>query len=94
MTDKERFLMKLLFEYNWKDAFSDVKISDKAEVYYPNRNWFNFAKLQNDNIYSERTISQIALANWQNSEGARMELQYAKDKKKLIIYEDESTRED
>lgn len=63
MTDKERFLMKLLFEYNWKDAFSDVKISDKAEVYYPNRNWFNFAKLQNDNIYSERTISQIALAN-------------------------------
>lgn len=32
--------------------------------------------------------------DWQNSEGARMELQYAKDKKKLIIYEDESTRED
>lgn len=31
MTDKERFLMKLLFEYNWKDAFSDVKIPDKAE---------------------------------------------------------------
>lgn len=63
MTDKERFLMKLLFEYNWKDAFPGVKIPDKAEVYYPNRNWFNFAKLQNDNIYSERTISQIALDN-------------------------------
>lgn len=32
--------------------------------------------------------------DWQQSKGARMELQYAKDKKKLIIYEDESTRED
>ena len=63
MTDKERFLMKLLFEYNWKDAFSDVKIPDKAQVYYPNRNWFNFAGLQNGNIYSERTIAQIALDN-------------------------------
>ena len=63
MTDKERFLMKLLFEYNWKDAFSDVKIPDKAEVYYPNRNWFNFAKVPNNNIYSEVTISQFALAN-------------------------------
>lgn len=31
MTDKERFLMKLLLEYNWKDAFSDVKIPDKIE---------------------------------------------------------------
>ena len=29
--------------------------------------------------------------DWQQSKGARMELQYAKDKKKLIIYEDEST---
>lgn len=32
--------------------------------------------------------------DWQDSKGARMELQYAKDWKKLIIYEDESTRED
>lgn len=32
--------------------------------------------------------------DWQQSKGTRMELQYAKDKKKLIIYEDESTRED
>lgn len=31
--------------------------------------------------------------DWQQSEGARMELQYAKDWKKQIIYEDETTRE-
>lgn len=31
--------------------------------------------------------------DWQQSKGARMELQYAKDKKKQIIYEDETTRE-
>ena len=32
--------------------------------------------------------------DWQQSKGARMELQYAKDWKKQIIYEDETTRED
>ncbi|MBR0098145.1 MAG: DUF4406 domain-containing protein [Treponema sp.] len=32
--------------------------------------------------------------DWQQSKGARMELQYAKDWKKLIIYEDENNRED
>lgn len=32
--------------------------------------------------------------DWQQSKGARMERQYAKEWKKLIIYEDESTRED
>lgn len=32
--------------------------------------------------------------DWQQSKGARMELQYAKDWKKQIIYEDENTRED
>ena len=32
--------------------------------------------------------------DWQQSKGARMELQYAKDRKKQIIYEDEATRED
>ena len=32
--------------------------------------------------------------DWQNSTGARMELQYAKDRKKQILYEDESTRDD
>ena len=31
--------------------------------------------------------------DWQKSKGARMELQYATDLKKQIIYEDESTRE-
>jgi len=31
--------------------------------------------------------------DWQKSKGARMELQYATDWKKQIIYEDESTRE-
>ena len=32
--------------------------------------------------------------DWQKSKGARMELQYATDWKKQIIYEDESTREE
>lgn len=32
--------------------------------------------------------------DWQQSKGTRMELQYAKDWKKQIIYEDETTRED
>lgn len=32
--------------------------------------------------------------DWRQSKGARMELQYAKDWKKQIIYEDETTRED
>ena len=32
--------------------------------------------------------------DWRESKGARMEKQYAKDWKKLIIYEDENTRED
>ncbi|MBR6914203.1 MAG: DUF4406 domain-containing protein [Treponema sp.] len=32
--------------------------------------------------------------DWQQSKGARMERQYAKDWKKQIFYEDESTRED
>ena len=32
--------------------------------------------------------------DWQQSKGARMELQYAKDWKKQIIYEDENTHED
>lgn len=31
--------------------------------------------------------------DWQDSKGARMELQYAKDWKKQILYEDESTKE-
>lgn len=35
-----------------------MKFGNKSNFY-----WFNFAKLQNDNIYSERTISEIALAN-------------------------------
>lgn len=33
------------------------------------------------------------LKDWQQSKGARMELQYAADWKKKIVYEDESTRE-
>ena len=33
------------------------------------------------------------LKDWQSSKGARMELQYAADFQKEIIYEDESTRE-
>lgn len=32
--------------------------------------------------------------DWRESKGARMEKQYAKGWKKLIIYEDENTRED
>ena len=31
--------------------------------------------------------------DWQQSKGARMELQYAKDSKKQILYEDERTKE-
>ena len=31
--------------------------------------------------------------DWQDSKGARMELQYAKDWKKQILYEDEFTKE-
>ena len=31
--------------------------------------------------------------DWQQSKGARMELQYAKGWKKQILYEEESTRE-
>lgn len=31
--------------------------------------------------------------DWQQSKGARMELQYAKDRKKQILYEDESTKD-
>lgn len=34
------------------------------------------------------------LKDWQKSKGARMELQYAADHQKEIIYEDESTREE
>ncbi|MBR1721365.1 MAG: DUF4406 domain-containing protein [Treponema sp.] len=34
------------------------------------------------------------LKDWQQSKGARMELQYAADHKKEIFYEDESTREE
>ena len=33
------------------------------------------------------------LSDWQQSKGARMELQYAADWRKQILYEDESTRE-
>lgn len=33
------------------------------------------------------------LSNWQQSKGARIELQYASDWKKKIMYEDENTRE-
>jgi hypothetical protein len=33
------------------------------------------------------------LSDWQKSKGARMELQYAEDWGKAILYEDESTRE-
>lgn len=32
--------------------------------------------------------------DWQQSKGARMELQYAKDWRRVILYEDENTRED
>lgn len=31
--------------------------------------------------------------DWQQSKGARMELQYAKDWRRVILYEDENTRE-
>lgn len=34
------------------------------------------------------------LADWQSSTGARMELQYAADWQKEILYEDESTKEE
>ena len=34
------------------------------------------------------------LKDWQRSKGARMELQYAADHQKEILYEDESTREE
>ena len=34
------------------------------------------------------------LSDWQQSKGARMELQYAADHKKEILYEDESTKEE
>lgn len=34
------------------------------------------------------------LKDWQQSKGARMELQYAADHRKKIIYEDETTREE
>ena len=34
------------------------------------------------------------LKDWQQSKGARMELQYAADHRKGIIYEDETTREE
>ena len=33
------------------------------------------------------------LSDWRQSKGARMELQYAADWRKEILYEDESTRE-
>lgn len=33
------------------------------------------------------------LDNWQNSEGARMELEYVKDHGKRILFEDEATKE-
>ncbi|MBD5437703.1 MAG: DUF4406 domain-containing protein [Treponema sp.] len=33
------------------------------------------------------------MTDWQQSKGARMELQYAADWRKEILYEDESTRE-
>lgn len=61
MTEKERFLMKLLFEYDWKEAFPNVKIADSAKVYYPKRNWLNFAGLIDGHVYSEKTIVQCGL---------------------------------
>jgi hypothetical protein len=63
MTEKERFLMKLLFEYDWKEAFPGVKIPEKARVYYSSRNWNKFAALIDDYIYSEKTIAQCAIEN-------------------------------
>lgn len=42
----------------------------------------------------DRCDAVYMLSDWQQSKGARMELQYAADHQKAIIYEDEATKEE
>lgn len=92
---------KITDDKNYKDKFAKAKAKLLAQNY-------NVISPVDVGEYSFLTYEQFMhidyalidcvdaifmLKDWQQSKGARMELQYAADFRKEIIYEDEATRE-